>query len=109
MIERYTLEEKPSLKYGQYVVVDMAVMGGKGYLPGKIVGKGSENILDFWLVEFDKDFSPSYPYRVTTILHTAVVKSMPIKDFINALSQNDGVERDMATIQSNLKQYLKES
>lgn len=76
MIEHYTLTDKPSFKMNQRVTVDMAVMGlpEYGILPGRIVGKSLEHILDFWLVEFNQDFAPMYPYTVVSVLHTAFVK-----------------------------------
>ena len=109
MIERFTLSDpKPSFKDGQFVIVDMGVLGGTGYLTGKVVGKGSENVIDFWLVEFDKDFGPSYPFHVTNVIHTAFVKSMPIAEFVKVLEQNDGVKRNLTEMSANLREYLKQ-
>jgi len=73
-MKKYTLENKPNFKYGDMVSVDMKVMGSDvGILTGKIVGKGSEHIIDMWLIEFDRDFSPTYPYKVVSIIHTAII------------------------------------
>jgi hypothetical protein len=76
MIKHYTLTDKPSFKMNQRVSVDMAVMGMPDYgiLPGRIVGKSVEHVLDNWLVEFNRDFGPTYPYTVIAILHTAFMK-----------------------------------
>ena len=73
MIKHYTLENKPKFKMNEQVAVDMRVMGMNecGILTGRIVGKGSENVVDTWLVEFNQDFSPTYPFRVVSVLHTA--------------------------------------
>lgn len=89
MIEHYKIEDpKPDFKYGDVVLVDMAVLHGKEeVLMGKIVGKGSVNVIDFWLVEFEKDFAPTYPYRVMSVIHTAFIKNMSIKEFIAALKK----------------------
>jgi hypothetical protein len=57
MIKTYTLEDpKPTFKYGDTVGVDMAHFGANEYgiLPGRIVGKGSVNVIDLWLVEFNR-------------------------------------------------------
>jgi hypothetical protein len=76
MVKHYTLsDEKPDFKYGALVTVDMAVLSSEGLLQGKIVGRGSVNVIDFWIVEFEKDFAPLYPYRVLSVPHTAFVKT----------------------------------
>ncbi len=88
MVARYTLEDpKPTFKDGEQVIVDMSVMGGAGFLRGVIVGKGMENVIDFWLVRFDKDFGPTYPFKVTQVLHTAFVKSMPVDQLVETLKK----------------------
>jgi hypothetical protein len=38
---------------------------------GTIRGKSSENIVDFWIIEFDEYF-PNYDYRFVTIQHTTI-------------------------------------
>ena len=75
MIKRYTLEKHPKFKYGDKVKVDMENMGcGLGVLDGVIVGKGSEHVIDFWLVEFlGISFGPTYPYKVLSVPHVAIV------------------------------------
>ena len=76
-MKTYTLiDPKPNFKYGDTVAVNMAHFGIKdlGILPGRIVGKGSEHIIDFWLVEFNQDFGPAYPYRVFSVPHVAILK-----------------------------------
>jgi hypothetical protein len=45
-----------------------------GILKGKVVGKGAEHIIDMWLVEFDRDFGPTYPYRALTVPHVSILK-----------------------------------
>lgn len=76
MIKRYTLENKPILKYGDWVKVDMSFFGSElGIMSGKIVGKSMTHIIDNWLVEFDQDFAPTYPYKVFTVPHVAIVES----------------------------------
>ena len=76
MIKTYTLEDtKPDFKYGDTVKVDMNHFGGtQGILNGRIVGKGSVNVIDMWIVEFEQDFGPTYPYRVFTVPHVAILK-----------------------------------
>jgi hypothetical protein len=77
MIKTYTLEDpKPDFKYGTVVEVDMAHLGSPslGVLTGRVVGKGSVHVIDFWLVEFNRDFAPTYPYRVFTVPHVAILK-----------------------------------
>ena len=77
MIKRYTLENKPKFKDGDVVLVDMSVMGSDaGVISGKIVGKGSEHIIDMWMIEFDRDFGPTYPYKVVSVIHTAIVEKI---------------------------------
>lgn len=89
MIKRYTLENKPKFKDGDLVLVDMAVMGSEplGILRGKIVGKGSEHVIDMWLVEFEQNFAPTYPFRVLSVIHTAFVESLPVTTMIEALKK----------------------
>lgn len=72
-MKHYTLEKKPNFKMNEHVSVDMVKLGCPTYgiLPGRIVGKGSEHIIDFWLVEFNMDFAPTYPYKVLSVFHTA--------------------------------------
>lgn len=76
MMKTYTLEDpKPTFKDGDKVVVDMAYFGSTlGLLKGVIVGKTFTHIIDTWLVKFDCDFSPTYPYQVVAIPHTAILK-----------------------------------
>ncbi len=75
MIKTYTLEDKkPDFKYGDAVKVDMAHLGSKGVLPGRVVGRGSIHVIDMWLIEFEKDFGPMYPYRVFSVPHVAILK-----------------------------------
>lgn len=76
MIKTYTLEDpKPVFKYGENVAVDMSHLGGSGVLHGKIVGRGIVHVIDMWMVEFVTDFGVSYPYHVTLIPHTAIMRS----------------------------------
>ncbi len=75
MIEHYTIEAKPKFHYGDMVEVDMAHLGNDlGILKGKIVGRGSEHIIDFWLIEFEETFGPTYPFKVVSVPHVAIVK-----------------------------------
>ena len=86
MIKTYTLEDpKPTFKDGDTVIVDMSVLGSKGLLNGTIVGRGMENILDFWYVQFNQDFAPTYPFKVVSIIHTAIVK--PTAELAGLLSE----------------------
>ena len=49
-MKHYTLENKPKLKYGDVVKVDMSVMGSDaGILTGKVVGRAMEHIMDLWM------------------------------------------------------------
>ena len=74
-MKHYTLEKKPKFKMNEHVTVDMERLGCPtlGFLPGRIVGKAFEHVLDFWLVEFNRDFSPTYPYKVMSIPHVAIL------------------------------------
>ena len=74
-MKTYTMANKPNFKYGEQIQVDMAHLGWpkKETLPGRIVGRGSVHVIDMWLVEFEKDFGPTYPYRVFTVPHVAIV------------------------------------
>jgi hypothetical protein len=77
MNETYTLDDqKPVFHYGDTVAVNMAHLGSPalGILKGKVVGKGAEHIIDMWLVEFDRDFGPTYPYRALTVPHVSILK-----------------------------------
>jgi len=77
MIKTYTLEDpKPEFKYGDKVAVHMAHLGAPdfGILPGRIVGKGSVHVIDYWLIEFNQDFGSIYPYRVFSVPHVAILK-----------------------------------
>ena len=70
----YTLENKPNFKDGEIVEVDMSKMGmDMENMKGKIVGKSTSHIIDMWLVEFDMQFIPTYPYKVVAIMHTAII------------------------------------
>lgn len=77
MMKTYTLEDpKPTFKDGEKVRVDMAHFGSEslGVLDGVIVGKTFTHVIDIWLVKFKCDFSPTYPYSVVAIPHTAILK-----------------------------------
>jgi hypothetical protein len=74
-MKRYTLQDsKPTFKQGERITVDMGVLGSDvGLLPGTVVGKGSEHLIDYWLVEFNYDFGPAYPFRVMSVPHIAIL------------------------------------
>lgn len=73
-VNHYTLEEKPDFKDQQPVKVDMAFFGSDaGVLQGKIVGKSTTHIIDYWMVEFPSAF-PMYPFKVLNVPHVAIVK-----------------------------------
>jgi len=75
MTERYTLDYKPTFKDGEMVLVDMSCFGFPPEIAmGKIVGRGSEHIIDHWLVEFGHNFAPTYPYKVVSVQHTFILK-----------------------------------
>lgn len=79
MIKHYTLENKPTFKDGELVKIDMSCFGYPTGYPtgdiriGKVVGKGMTHIIDYWLIEFENDFVPTYPYKVVQIQHTFIV------------------------------------
>ena len=74
MNEKYTLYTKPEFKFGELVQVDMEHLGFPPEIrPGKIVGKTFVNVFDTWLVEFDNDFGPEYPYKVVGIPHFCIL------------------------------------
>ena len=88
MIKTYKLEDpKPTFKDGDTVIVDMSVMGGGGLLAGTVVGKGSEHIIDMWLVQFKRNFAPTYPFKVVSVIHTAIVKSLSANVMADVLSE----------------------
>ena len=73
------MANKPIFKYSENVRVDMSHLGwphltGKdNTMPARIVGRGSVHVIDMWLLEFEQDFGPTYPYRVFTVPHVAIV------------------------------------
>ena len=71
----YTLENKPNFKDGDWVKVDMSCFGypTNDLRDGKIVGKGMTHIIDQWLILFNDDFHPTYPYKVVSVQHTFIV------------------------------------
>ena len=74
-MKRYTLENKPNFQDGELVYVDMSCFGyGTDEIKvGTVVGKSFTHIIDFWLVEFKEDFSPTYPYKVLPVQHTFIL------------------------------------
>ena len=74
-MKHYTLENKPEFKDGDKIKVDMHCMGypKNDIRIGIIVGKGMTHVIDHWLVQFDSDFSPTYPYKVVQIQHTFII------------------------------------
>lgn len=49
-----------------------------GLMYGKIVGKSSDYIIDYWIVDFNESLTKdkafvSYPFKVLSVLHTAFV------------------------------------
>jgi len=75
MIKHYTMENKPTFEDGEMVKVDMNCLGyPEGDIRyGKIVGKGMTHVIDHWLIEFENDFAPTYPYKVVQIQHTFII------------------------------------
>ena len=90
MIKHYTLEDKkPVFHDGDYVIVDLGRMtGAGGLLPGKIVGRTSEHVIDHWMVQFKEDFGVTYPFRVVSVFHTAIVKDMPLNEVQEMLEKS---------------------
>lgn len=74
--ERYSLVNRPEFKYGDLVEVDMSVLDedNERIITGKVVGIGIRNIIDHWLIEFEESFEPTYPFRVASIPHIAILK-----------------------------------
>lgn len=76
MIKTFTLTDpKPNYKYGDAVKVDMSHFGATelGVLDGRVVGKGPVDVIDYWLIEFNIDFGPTYPYKVFSVPHVAIL------------------------------------
>lgn len=74
-MKRYTLENKPDFIYGQKIKIDMSFFGiSNEIFEGKIVGKSFIHVIDTWLVEFEGDFSPTYPFKVLGVPHTAILQ-----------------------------------
>lgn len=73
-MKHYTIDFKPEFEYGQIVKVDMECIGfPPEHRTGKIVGKSITELIDLWLVEFENDFGPIYPYKVISIPHTFIL------------------------------------
>ena len=91
MMKTYTLTDpKPEFKDGETVLVDGRVLGlgnDAGIEVGTIVGKGSEHIIDMWLVRFNRNFAPTYPFKVVSVIHTAIIKNMPVDKFLETLKK----------------------
>ncbi len=100
-------DPKPTFKNEAFVVVDMSFFGGEGFRTGRVVGKGVEHVIDTWIVAFEKDFGPTYPYKVVGIPHTALVKAMPLSDFIAVMDKERGTTTDMEKMRTALTDYLK--
>lgn len=64
-MKHYTLENKPNFQQNDVVEVDFGVISPQGeILKGRIVGKASEHIIDFWIVDFGKLLEPfSYLFQ----------------------------------------------
>ncbi len=73
-MKKYTIENKPSFKDQERVMVDMSCFGFPSeILEGKIVGKSFTHVIDNWLVEFPRRFPPEYIYSVVPVPHTFIV------------------------------------
>lgn len=71
---KYTLENKPSFKDGDFVLVDMGCYGFPDGTNrnGYIVGRASEHIIDMWLVQFDEYPTEYYKFKVLSVPHTFI-------------------------------------
>jgi hypothetical protein len=76
-MKTYTIyDKKPEFKYGDSILVDMSCFDFPPSVEvGRVVGKGTTNLIDQWLVEFSHDFNPTYPYRVLSVPHTFIVNA----------------------------------
>jgi hypothetical protein len=76
MINCYTFEDvHPVFVDREIVTVDTRKLGlSLGLVPGQIVGRSVCGLIDIWMVEFQTDFGPTYPYRVVSVPHTMIIK-----------------------------------
>jgi hypothetical protein len=85
-MKHYTLENKPNFKYGELVKIDTVCFGGSLHeiWEGEIIGKVSDNIIDYWIVDFKKMLNndefldknekfKNYPYKAMSIPHTFII------------------------------------
>ncbi len=73
-MRKYTIENKPDFKQDEIVEIDMSCFGfPHSVRRGIIVGKSFTNVIDNWLVEFDSDFAPTYPFKVCVVPHTFIL------------------------------------
>lgn len=86
---KYTLENKPIFVADELVAIDMSCFGFPPSIEiGKIVGKSFEHIVDNWLIEFKRDFRPTYPFSVVAVPHTFIlqrsVTNEEFQEFLNS-------------------------
>lgn len=72
---RYDLLTKPSFKEGDKVSIDMKclVPDTDEVRTGTILGIGSENVVDMWIVQFDEKL-PHYRFSTVVLPHTCFLK-----------------------------------
>lgn len=58
-------KEKPVFGPGEAVLVQLP----NGLFSGRVRGIASENVIDFWIVEFDSAANPAAPYTCATVPH----------------------------------------
>ena len=91
----YTLEdEHPNFMYGDKVSVDMSVLSSPfGIMVGKIVGRAKiPDLIDYWMIEFDRDFAPDYPYPVVNVPHIAIINPENEEDDEDEDNEDLGLE-----------------
>jgi hypothetical protein len=82
MKTHYTLENKPEFKDGDIIQVDMSHFGWPEEIrTGKIVGKSTNYIIDYWMIEFLDYICDGYKFKVLNVPHTAILIQEENKSF----------------------------
>jgi hypothetical protein len=73
-MKKYSMENKPSFADQEKVLVDMSCFGfSDKILEGKIIGKSFTHVIDNWIIQFDCQFAPTYPYSALPVPHTFII------------------------------------
>jgi hypothetical protein len=73
-MKHYTIENHPEFKDREQILVDFGQFGFPGRVEtGKVVGKSTSYIIDYWMVEFPFVISDYYKFKVLNIPHTSII------------------------------------